>query len=359
MPALSGSISPRMDLRSLAVLTIAASSLWLFGGNPLTVYKKLFVPGALSTPADLYHPWYGSRELLLRGRDPYSPAVTREIRSAYAGVEQRDPLWGQFAYPAYVAFLMAPTLTMSFGNVKVLFILLLAVATAISVPLWLRTIGWRLSIWVTVVLTLALVASPAVVQGLELQQLGLMVAALISLSMYFLVRRAFFSAGAVLALASIKPQMIVLLAPWLLLWAISGWNKRKLFVFGFIGVLISLTVGALILLPSWITEWVQAVIAYQNYGGYSLMGTLLGAKLGSIAAVLVLLSLSFSLIRLRTALEDSTEFALAVAGILLLELLIAPLMAGYNQVLMVPALLLLLKRVSNLFASRTLVQPLV
>ena len=347
-----------MRLRWLALLTLAAGSLWLFAGEPLGAYKKLVIPGALNGPGDLYHPWYGSGELVLHGRDPYGPDVTREIRSAYVGAEQRDPLWGQFTYPAYVAFLLAPTLWMSFGHVRVLFALLLALATAISIPIWLHVIGWRLRRLPTGILTLTVLASPALVQGLELQQLGLLVASLIALSMYYLVRRSFFSAGAILALASIKPQMILLLAPWLVLWAISGWKERNRFVLGFVGVLIFLTVSALILLPSWIAEWVQAVIAYRNYGGYSLIDTLLGQKLGSSAAVLLLLAVGFVLFRLRTESENSPEFALAVAAILLLELLIMPLMAGYNQVLMVPALLLLLRRVSNLFSSHVLGRPL-
>jgi hypothetical protein len=69
---------------------------------------------------DLYAQWFGIRELLLHHRDPYSNDFSRELQVAYYG-KDLDPLQAahpthqqRFAYPLYVAFLLAPTVWMYF-----------------------------------------------------------------------------------------------------------------------------------------------------------------------------------------------------------------------------------------------------
>src|SRR6476646_9132390 len=101
--------------------------------------------------SDLYPRWLGSRELLLHHRDPYSAEVTREIQLGYYGREldpnrSNDPkdLQG-FAYPVYVAFLLAPTVTIPFQVVLTGFRWFLTILTVLTVPLWLRSLNRRVS----------------------------------------------------------------------------------------------------------------------------------------------------------------------------------------------------------------------
>ena len=74
--------------------------------------------------SDLYPRWLGARELLLHHRDPYSSVVTREIQAGYYGrpldpARPEDPKDQQgFAYPVYVAFLLAPIITLPFSAVQ-------------------------------------------------------------------------------------------------------------------------------------------------------------------------------------------------------------------------------------------------
>jgi hypothetical protein len=83
--------------------------------------------------SDLFPRWLGTRELLLNGRDPYSPEITREIQRGYYGrpidnTRSSDPIDEQrFAYPLFVVFLLAPTITLPFTVVKWLFTAILAV----------------------------------------------------------------------------------------------------------------------------------------------------------------------------------------------------------------------------------------
>src|SRR5258708_161715 len=110
--------------------------------------------------SDLYPRWLGARELLLHHRNPYSPEITREIQRGYYGREldprrPSDPIDQQaFAYPAYVVFLLAPTVGFPFELVRVGFRWTLLAITAAGVWLWLQAIGWRpkLATWAMVVL---------------------------------------------------------------------------------------------------------------------------------------------------------------------------------------------------------------
>src|ERR1700720_607599 len=83
--------------------------------------------GVKAQLGDLYPRWLGTRELLLRGRNPYGPEVSHEIQMAYYGriVDQENPGAGhkiideqRFAYPVYVVFLMAPAMYASFAEVQ-------------------------------------------------------------------------------------------------------------------------------------------------------------------------------------------------------------------------------------------------
>src|SRR5580704_1079493 len=160
--------------------------------------------------SDLYPRWLGTRELLLHRRNPYSAEVTREIQNGYYGRpldpdRADDPKDQQgFAYPLHVVFLMAPTVGLPFPEVQTGFRWLLVVLTLASVLLWLRVLRWQPSITVTAILMVLTLGNYAVVQGIKLQQLTLVVSALIAGCAAALVAGHFALAGFLLALATIK-----------------------------------------------------------------------------------------------------------------------------------------------------------
>jgi Glycosyltransferase family 87 len=209
----------------------------LFAGSMLFYVQRILIPyqqrdaelhnrprGNLS---DLYPRWLGARELLLHGRDPYSPEITREIQTGFYGrpldpASPEDPMDEQrFVYPVYVAFLLTPTVGLSFDLVQTAFLWLLVVLTAASVPLWLEFLQWRLAAGGVLLAVLLVLGSFPVVQGVKLQQLSLLVGFLLALSAALLVRGHLFSSGILMAIAMIKPQLVIAVAGWLFLWAIS------------------------------------------------------------------------------------------------------------------------------------------
>jgi hypothetical protein len=301
--------------------------------------------------SDLYPRWLGARELLLHHRDPYGADVTREIQTGYYGrpldrTRANDPKDQQaFAYPIYVAIMLAPTVTLPFATVHKLFFWLFAVLTAASVPLWLRTLGWRVSSMGTatwIVLTLS--CFPAI-QGLKLQQLTVLVAVLIAGSMAALARRQFVVAGILLALATIKPQLVFLLILCLCIWVLGEWRGRQRLVWSFGTSMVVLAAFGEVLLPGWITEFRTALKDYYRYtgGGNSVLDVVLSPLWGRISAGILVAVLIIFVWRNRRAGKETNAFQWSLCFTLATTLLVIPMFAPYNQVLLLPGVMMALR----------------
>jgi hypothetical protein len=309
--------------------------------------------------SDLYPRWLGARELWLHGRNPYSADVTREIQAGYYGrpldpQRPNDPGDQQaFAYPVYVTFLLIPTLRLPFEVVRGAFTWFLLVLTGVSVLWWLRMLRWRPGWAITSAAVLLTLGSFPGLQGARLQQLSLLVAALMAASSALLVGGQLFAAGVILAIATIKPQLVVLLAFFFLLWAVSEWQKRRGFVWGFLFTLAGLCLGAQWLLPRWIAYFWQALREYQQYtGGQSRLDVLLGPVLGKSAAVAILTGVGLVSFRFRRLPASDRVFQLVLVTVLTATLLVVPSFAPYNQLLLLPAILFVVREGGDAGRSR-------
>lgn len=335
---------------ALAALALCAG-MWFY-------VQKIQIPYQLADAAahgkprgnlsDLYPRWLGTRELLLHHRDPYSPEVTREIQTGYYGrpldpARPNDPTDEQrFAYPVYVAFLLAPTIRMSFQTVEAGFRWLLVMLAAGTVLLWLRVLRWRPSAWTTAALVLLALGSFPAVQGIRLQQLSLLVSVLIAGCAALLAAGYLFLAGVLLALATIKPQLTLPLAAWLVFWSLSEWRTRQRFVWGFLLTMVVLFAGAQLILPGWIGKFLGAISAYRQYaaGPGSLLDFLLTPKWGTAVTALLVLALAIVCWCTRRDSVESEGFAIALALVLTVTIVVLPMFAPYNQLLLLPGLLL-------------------
>ncbi|HTT19350.1 MAG TPA: glycosyltransferase family 87 protein [Candidatus Sulfotelmatobacter sp.] len=301
--------------------------------------------------SDLYPRWWGARELLLHGRDPYRTDITREIQIGYYGrpldpTLPNDPKDQQgFAYPIYVVLLLAPTVTLSFTTVHRIAFWLLAALTAVSVPLWLRMLGWRVSkvsLVAWVLLTLSCFPS---IQGLKLQQLTLLVAALIAGSMYALSRQWYLVAGIFLALATIKPQLVFLLILWVCIWVVGNWRQRQRLWWSFGVSMLVLVIAGELLLPGWITEFRGAMKDYFRYtgGGLSMLDVAFSSVGGKLVAAIVFAVLLVFCWRNRGCGRETAAFHWTVCFTLATTLLIIPSYAVYNQLVLLPAAMMALR----------------
>jgi hypothetical protein len=302
---------------------------------------------------DLYSPWIGSRELLLHGRNPYSAAVSHEIQMGFYGhvIEQsfNQPEAGiideqRFAYPVYVAFLLGPTIRLDFEQAQFWSLPLLTALTAAGVLLWMDVLHWRLSTTATAGLILFVLSSPQVVQGLRLRQLGLLVGFLLPLATWCITRTHLASAGIILALCTIKPQMAALPVAWFLIWTFGEWRTRWRLCVSFLGGLIILVGIGQLVLPGWLSFFIAGLQAYHSYAP---MSSLLRLALGKEPAQMASVILAFGLLALawheRRCSAHTRRFNFALAVFLLSENIAFALIPPFNQVLLLLPVMIVLK----------------
>ena len=323
--------------------------------------------------SDLYPRWLGARELLLHHRNPYGDDITREIQEGYYGraldaTRPDDPKDQEgFAYPVYVVFLLAPLIAVPFPLLMTMFYWFLAVITVASVWLWLRALRWRLAPVDVLTFLLFTMGSFSAVQGIKLQQLSLLVAALLAASVAATVSGSLFVGGALLALATIKPQLAWPLVAWLLVWAVSDWRARRKLAFGFALVMTLLLAGAEAILPGWWRLFANAIAQYRQYTrSQSVLEVILNVFSGSAAAARIggqilaaaaILACAAILWKLRREPVDTSGFASGPALALALTVVVVPMYAPYNQVLLLPTILLLVRERAA-FSSQSRVRRL-
>jgi Glycosyltransferase family 87 len=358
------------------IAILCGVGMWTYADCVLIPYQKAFAlshdrpRGNLS---DLYPRWLGARELLLRGRDPYSAEVKREIQTGYYGrpldpsrpYDPRDQ--AGFAYPVYVVFCLAPTIGLPFAIVQKGFFWILVILTSASTLLWLRVLRWAASAstatstsaWTKISLLALTLGSLGVVQGLKLQQMSLLVAGLIAIAITLLVADYPVAAGILLAVATIKPQLVVLLLLWLVIWTLADWRRRYRWAVAFLATMAILLAASEWYLPHWIFRFGQAVREYRQYtGARSVLDNLVGPPWSWALEILVFAALLIACYRERRQDANSGAFAFTVSLALALTVLLVPITATYNQVLLIPALLLLLKERRAIWKSSVVIRAL-
>jgi hypothetical protein len=315
---------------------------------------------------DFYQVWLSSRELLRQRRNPYAPEMTREIQVGLYGRpldpnRRGDPTDRRvFPYPLYADLLFWPTAEFSFPAIRVVTCSVLLALTFASIPLWLRAFDWNIGLkWATVIALLTLTSYPSL-EGLFAGQLGLLVAFLFAASLLALRCNRFLLAGFLMALATIKPQSTALVIFYLLVWTRYDWQARKRFWVGFWGMFAVLLGSSLVVMPNWIREWAHTILAYRHYTQPPLVTEVLTSPLGPVLsgpASLLLTAASIVLAifvswRNRAAAFGSFAFWLTLSLIVsLTTITILPGQAVYDHLILIPAILLLVRRRSEIRQS--------
>jgi hypothetical protein len=354
----------------LGLACIAWASMWFYTNDVLRQHQIAEAAehnrprGNLS---DLYPRWLGARELILRARNPYGADITREIQTGYYGrpidpALSNDPKDQQaFAYPVYVVFVLAPTVELPFGVVQRGFWWLLVIVTAASVLLWLRALGWRISVSAAVLWIVLTLGSFPAIQGLKLQQLTLLVAGLLAGALSAVAGGYFFLAGVLLAVAAIKPQLVALMAAVLCIWTLGNWRERQRLLWGLGWTMLLMILAGEILLPGWISKFRAASAAYWRYtgGGRSVLDVQLGPTLGRIVSVILVAVLIYFAWRLRRVPVQSLDFGWLLALTMATTLMVIPMFAPYNQLLLIPVFMVVVREIRRLWEAGRLSRLLV
>jgi hypothetical protein len=348
---------------------LGAAGVWLYAQRVLVSYQ-IADAAAHDRPrgnlSDLYPRWLGARELLLHGRDPYSSAVTREIQQGYYGraldpARPGDPKDQQgFAYPPYVVFCLAPTIHLPFEVVRKGFFWVLLAFTTATVPLWLRVLRWQVPVWAQASIVILTIGSLPVMQGLKLQQMTLFVVALLALAIALLASKCPIAAGIVLAVATIKPQLVGLLLLWLMIWTVADWRRRYRWAASFLLTLAVLFAASEWYLPHWIPRFLQAVHEYRNYtDAVSVLDKLVPAPWGWLPRILAAAATVHLCWKNRRFAEVTPAFSATAALVLAVTVIVIPSYALYNQVMLLPALLLLVRERHRIWSRNLMNRMLV
>jgi hypothetical protein len=301
---------------------------------------------------DLYPRWVGTRALLLEGKNPYGPEVSHEIQMAFYGHEihqtydqpEKDRIDEQrFAYPVYVVFLLAPTVHIDFAVLQSWTPVVLAMLTAASMLLWLEVLHWRPPWPIVCAMILFMISSPQIAQGLRLRQFGLLVAFLIALSAWCVMRNHLATAGLLLALATIKPQMVALPLACFLTWSVGDVKKRWRLAAGFAGALALLAGAGELLLPRWPRYFLEGIVAYRKYfPTTSPLRLALGNGIGEAVGGVIIIGLLIFAWRNRAQPGDSPQFASTLAASFIAATLALPILTPFNQAMLILPVLMVL-----------------
>jgi len=214
---------------------------------------------------DLYPRWAAGCEWLTDGIDPYSAEATVRIQE---GIYGRPAKVGEdqaaFAYPVYTVLLTWPLcLTGDFSTVHAVAIIALLVCVVATAVLGRQVSGWAPPVWLWIWTLIWIVLMYSTVRAILLGQLALVVALLQVGALEALHRRRDGLAGALLALSTVKPQMGLLIVPFLLFWGAA--RRRGSLLSAFAVSLGLLIVVPMIWLPTWPSSWLAQLAEYTGY----------------------------------------------------------------------------------------------
>jgi hypothetical protein len=299
--------------------------------------------------SDLYARWWGAHELLLHGRNPYSPEVSHEIQSVIYGVVNTaspdDPagIGGGFAYPPYTVLWLWPLIYLSFATAQKVFIGAAVLLLLLSLALWMRALHWRPNPIERITIALFLLGSFPAMQALVLQNPSVVAAGFIAIAIFLLSAEHLVLAGVFLAASTFKPQFCVALLPWLAIWVVAEWRRRASLAWGFLGTTLILFLASEWLVPGWIPTFLNIVRAYRRYAyGYSLLDVWFTPTVGPVLGAVALFAVLALCWRYRSEPANSPTFLLAVSLVLAVNVVVMPTLAPHAQLLLLPGLLCLL-----------------
>ena len=329
-----------------AILLVAALALDIWGTWQLG--------HRLGAQTDLFPRWYGTRVWLLEQRSVYDPAVKAGVFAAMHGRPPRrdgpaselDDFAFGFTYPPYVALLIAPLAVLPLPVATTLWLLIgqASLLAACRLLTWFpgptsgpaaRHFRW---------LVLVAVLWPPALANLLFGQFAMLVLFLLVAVRSLLLRERPLLAGVCLAATIVKPQLVVLALPLLLVaaWGRPGWRRLWLGCLG--GVALLLAAGFAVA-PDWVTAWGQEAAIYARVAApVSTVGLLLrlapatdwtwlGTLLMQAAVVAAVGWLALRLVRQRSG-GALPEVAGLVAPVTIATSLAIPPLYEWNSVLL-------------------------
>lgn len=236
--------------------------LLLFIVTTVAVQKQFTSKSSGAT--DFYPRWKGSQLFWSEGIDPYSRTATEAIQIGIRGrLSDADQDQLLFVYPFYTSFLLLPLVGLEYDWVQAIWLVLLQFGLIGSLFLTLRLLEWEMPLWLMASSFVWVIFFYNSARTILLGQFAGLVLLWLVVVLLALKDDKQLLAGALLALTTIKPQMVFLIIPALLIWGIG--QKRWRFITSSALSMVVLLGASFLFLPSWLSSFVSQVMEYPGY----------------------------------------------------------------------------------------------
>ena len=290
--------------------------------------------------------WMGAREWLLRGISPYDRTVTLAAQRMIYG-RPADPAAGEdiahFAYPLPAMLFFGPLGLLPYPAARAVWMTFIEVSLPALIVLGLGLARWRPSIGLQAALLLFAVLCYHGIRTMILGQFAAIEALLMVGALLAIQRRQDALAGILLGLSIAKPQMSVLLIPFVLLWSVR--SGRSAVAAWAVATITGLVGASLLLIPDWPLQWARQLVDYPTY---TVIGPPISILAGAFPRIQTLLTLGLSLMLLAYLIWEWMQapgkgdrwFQWTAALTITVTNLIALRTATTNYVVLYPALVL-------------------
>ena len=166
--------------------------------------------------------WQGTRTFLLEGANPFSEEATNEIqRTVYGRLARSDEDPGYFVYPFYSIIFYAPfALIQNHQTALALWMTLLEFALAGILVVSLLLVDWRPTFLMIVILFLYTFLWYHGIRPVISGNVSILVVLFVTGALLAIRSNQDAVGGILLAITTIKPQMVVILCIFILIWSI-------------------------------------------------------------------------------------------------------------------------------------------
>ena len=296
--------------------------------------------------------YIGTRSFLFDRLSPYSDEVAVRIQTAAYG----HPAEGvehelRVAYPFYSIILFAPfSFIGDYQIARAVWMTVLELALVAMTFVSFGLFNWKPPLWIQGSLLLFSVIWYHAVRGVINGNAVILLALAMTLILLFIKNEKDSVAGMLLAFTTIKPHLVILAAPVIVIWSI--YHKRWQLVFWFSGTLVGLVLFGMVLLPDWIMQNLREILRYPGYNPAGTLAAALGEWMPVIRAQLQWgIGISLGLVLIYEAWKARNGGFRHLAWTVLLSLTITQWIGIQtdpgNFILLFPALVLILAEITR------------
>ena len=307
---------------------------------------------------DFYVVWYATRQMVFEGLNPYSQEVTIGIQVTFAGApfgpDVKDPL--SFNYPLYTTLFLLPFIWFDYPIAEALWGAVNIFALGGAVWAFKQLLGWQnRNPLITFLPYIIAYLSYPFVFTFFFGQYTIVSLFFATLGLLLIHRHMPILGGIILALSLIKPQTGLIVSAFVMFWCLVNWRQSYKAILSAGGVGLGLLLLPMLWLVDWIAYWLpQAAYRRVTPGMYSfdeemahhLFGLARDTSTSAGLVVALLIGLSLTWLWSQAG-WDSARLANLFALTALLTLLILPQYGFANEIVICPALIILVYRLQK------------